>query len=128
MCPTPPRCRTHIIIILPIELNLQMQLVEGNIYHVYNRGNNKRQIFFSRENYLYFLRTVHKTIASCSDIFEWCLMPNHFHFLIHANQNSVLEINEGSFARQQFSQQIKQLLSSYAKAINKQKNFTGSLF
>jgi REP element-mobilizing transposase RayT len=105
-----------------------MQLTEGYIYHVYNRGNNKRQIFFSRDNYLYFLKTVHKTIAPCSDILAWCLMPNHFHFLVRANEISVQQIADGSFPRQLFSQQIKQLLSSYTKAINKQKKFTGSLF
>src|ERR1700749_3158579 len=105
-----------------------MYLIENNVYHVYNRGNNKRKIFFSRDNYLYFLKTVHKTIGSCSDILAWCLMPNHFHFLIHANEKSTIQITDGSFPRQQFSQQVKQLLSSYAKAINKQNNFTGSLF
>lgn len=105
-----------------------MQLTEGDIYHVYNRGNNKQPIFFCDEHYLYFLKGVQKTIAQCSDILCWCLMPNHFHFLIHANTDSVIEIKDGSFPRQQFSQSIKQLLSSYTKAINKQKGFTGSLF
>lgn len=105
-----------------------MQLAEGNIYHVYNRGNNKQQIFFSNENYLYFLKNIHKTIGTSCDILAWCLMPNHFHLLIHANQNTVQQIADGSFPRQQFSQQIKQLLSSYTKAINKERNFTGSLF
>ena len=37
-------------------------------------------------------------------------------------------IQDGSFGRQRFSQGIKQLLSSYAKAINKQEGRTGSLF
>jgi putative transposase len=55
-------------------------------------------------------------------------MPNHFHFLVHANQSSVKLIKDGSFERQQFSQGIKQLLSSYTKGINKQNNSTGSLF
>ncbi len=105
-----------------------MQLTEGYIYHVFNRGNNKQPIFFSEENYLYFLKGVQKTIAQCSDILCWCLMPNHFHFLIHANADSVIEIKDGSFPRQQFSQSIKQLLSSYTKAINKQNDSTGSLF
>jgi len=105
-----------------------MQLTEGYIYHVYNRGNNKQPIFFSDDNYLYFLKGVQKTIAPCCDILCWCLMPNHFHFLIHANKNSIVEIKDGSFPRQQFSQSVKQLLSSYTKAINKQNNFNGSLF
>lgn len=55
-------------------------------------------------------------------------MPNHFHFLVHANTQSVPVILDGSFNRQQFSQGIKQLLSSYAKSINKQEGRTGSLF
>ena len=105
-----------------------MQFTERYIYHVYNRGNNKQPIFFSDDNYLYFLKSMQKTIAQCSDILCWCLMPNHFHFLIHATADSVIEIKDGSFPRQQFSQSIKQLLSSYTKAINKQNNFTGSLF
>lgn len=37
-------------------------------------------------------------------------------------------INDGSFVRQQFSQGIKQLLSSYTKGINKQEKRVGSLF
>jgi len=55
-------------------------------------------------------------------------MPNHFHFLIHANSDSVIEVKDNSFPRQQFSQSIKQLLSSYTKAVNKQQGYTGSLF
>ena len=105
-----------------------MQLTEGYIYHVYNRGNNKQPIFYNDENYLYFLRGVQKNISPCCDILCWCLMPNHFHFLIYANAHSVVEINDDSFRRQQFSQAVKQLLSSYTKAINKQQGFTGSLF
>ncbi len=37
-------------------------------------------------------------------------------------------IKDNGFPRQQFSQSIKQLLSSYTKAVNKQQGFTGSLF
>ena len=105
-----------------------MQLSEGYIYHIYNRGNNKQPVFFSDENYIYFLKGIRKTVAQCSNILCWCLMPNHFHFLIHANASSVIQIKDGSFPRQQFSQSIKQLLSSYTKAINKQQGFTGSIF
>ena len=28
----------------------------GHINHIYNQGNNKQQIFFKRENYLFFLQ------------------------------------------------------------------------
>ena len=55
-------------------------------------------------------------------------MPNHFHFLVHANASSISVVKDGSFERQQFSQGVKQLLSSYTKAINRQEGRTGSLF
>jgi len=105
-----------------------MHLTEGEIYHVFNRGNNKEDIFFRHENYSYFLQGAKKYVIPACDILAWCLMPNHFHLLIHANINSIAIIKDGSFERQQFSQSIKQWLSSYTKAINKQEKRTGSLF
>ena len=56
-----------------------MKIHEPGIYHIYNRGNNKQRIFFQKENYLYFLRKCHQYIKPVSNIFAWCLMPNHFH-------------------------------------------------
>lgn len=105
-----------------------MFLTEGYIYHVFNRGNNRQPIFFRPENYDYFLKNVNRHLNPVCDILAWCLMPNHFHLLIHANQQSTPIIKDGSFERQQFSQGIKQLLSSYTKATNKQEGRTGSLF
>jgi putative transposase len=105
-----------------------MHLTEGEIYHVFNRGNNKQKIFFKPENYSYFLKGIERYLIPYCDLLAWCLMPNHFHMLIHANSSSTPIIKDGSFERQQFSQGIKQLLSSYTKAINKQEGRTGSLF
>jgi len=105
-----------------------MFLTQGEVYHVFNRGNNKQPIFFKPQNYLYFLNKLDRYLTPCCDLLAWSLMPNHFHLLIHANTNSTIVIKEGSFERQQFSQGIKQLLSSYTKAINKQEKRTGSLF
>lgn len=105
-----------------------MQLEQGKLYHVFNRGNNKQRIFLSPENYPYFLQKTRKYLLPVCDMLAYCLMPNHFHFLIHANEKSIAIINDGSFPRQCFSQGIKQLLSSYTKAVNKQKKRTGSLF
>ena len=105
-----------------------MFLTEGDIYHVFNRGNNRQPIFFKPENYDYFLKNINRYLTPVCDILAWCLMPNHFHLLIHANQQSTQIIKDGSFERQQFSQGIKQLLSSYTKATNKQEGRTGSLF
>ncbi len=59
-----------------------MNFNEKEIYHIYNRGNNSQLIFFEKENYNHFLRLVKKFLLPNCEILAWCLMPNHFHFLI----------------------------------------------
>jgi len=45
-----------------------MQLEKGDIYHIYNQGNNKQKIFFDRENYLFFLKKIKTYILPYGDI------------------------------------------------------------
>src|SRR5579885_209493 len=105
-----------------------MHFIEDSIYHVYNQGNNKQQIFFTHENYLYFLNNYRTLVAPYADTIAYCLMPNHFHFLVSTNQQSVKKIKIGSLTLSALSNGIRILLSSYATAINKQQQTTGSLF
>lgn len=63
-----------------------MQFEKYHIYHIYNQGNNSQKIFFSRENYLFFLRKIKIYILPYTDIISWCLMPNHFHFMVLVNE------------------------------------------
>jgi REP element-mobilizing transposase RayT len=107
-----------------------MQFEPNQIYHVYNRGNNKQQIFFNRENYLYFLRKVRKELLPHCEILAYCLMPNHFHFLIYANDNTGAPhiVKEKGLTLTKFGNGIKTLLSSYTRAINNQEKRINSLF
>ena len=68
-----------------------MHFQPNGIYHLYNRGNNKQLIFFSNENYLFFLKKINAQLKPICDILCWCLMPNHFHLIISANDNSCIE-------------------------------------
>jgi len=105
-----------------------MQLYPRDIIHVYNRGNNKQQIFFEDRNYHSFLDKIKKHIAPKADILAYCLMPNHFHFLLHLSDVSCKPIKIGSLMSAEINNGFRILLSSYASAINKQFSFTGSLF
>lgn len=105
-----------------------MVLLADEIYHVYNQGNNKERIFFQERNYNYFLSLTEKFILPYCDIFAYCLMPNHFHFLIHCDDTSVTKIKQGGNEITQLSNGFRKLQLSYAQAINKQENRTGSLF
>lgn len=107
-----------------------MHFEPGHIYHVYNRGNNRIRIFFNQENYLYLLRKVLKEWRRYCDIFCYCLMPNHFHFMLQPNEegcHTVLQKNQPTHL-QLLSRTIGKTLSSYTQAINIQNNTIGNLF
>lgn len=103
-----------------------MKLEKGYIYHVYNQGNNKRPIFYTRRNYFFFMKKIRTHIIPRADIIAWCLMPNHFHLMLYI-KNEFIEI-EGGNRRRSMNHSIGILLRSYARAINKQEETTGSLF
>jgi putative transposase len=61
-----------------------MHFDQGEFYHVYNRGNNQQVIFFNERNYLFFLKKIREQLLPVSDIIAFCLMTNHFHFMLKA--------------------------------------------
>lgn len=95
-----------------------MKLEPDKYYHLYNRSNNNELVFKSRENYLYFLIKYRKYFSNLVTTLVYCLMPDHFHFLIYVKSVDVEIVKKN----------IGILLSSYTKAINKAYNRTGSLF
>ena len=106
-----------------------MNLIPNEFYHIYNRGNNRQTIFFTNDNYIFFLKKIRDQLLPVSKIISYCLMPNHFHFIIMATDKSVEERPSfGGKPMQEFPYRTGILLSSYAQAINKQNKTTGSLF
>lgn len=105
-----------------------MTITEPGIYHIYNRGNNQQKIFFNEDNYFYFLQKCHKYIKPSSEILAWCLMPNHFHFLLEINEKGLGAVQSGGISMTSITNGFRLLQSSYAKGINKQQDRTGNLF
>jgi len=60
----------------------------GKFYHIYNCGVNGENIFLDNDNYEYFLRLYDKNVTAVADTFAWCLMKNHFHFLVRIKEES----------------------------------------
>jgi REP element-mobilizing transposase RayT len=99
----------------------------GYFYHFYNRGNNKENIFLVDDNYRYFLNLVKKYLLSVCDIYSYCLLKNHFHFLLRVKDPEYLPekyLNKQSKLHQPFSN----LFNAYTKATNKTTGRSGSLF
>ena len=110
------------------------EIEEGYFYHIYNRGNNSEKIFFSEENYAYFLKLLTKYIFPVADIYAYCLLNNHFHILVWLKEKNEIEINKLKFSKVEkpkevsASRQFSHFLNAYSQAVNKKYARTGSLF
>lgn len=110
-------------------------LQPSTYYHIYNRGINSGTIFKEARNYTYFLKLYGKYIPIVADTFAYCLLGNHFHFLIQTkseteilNAKSILNPTNIKSASFQISNQFSKLFNSYAQAYNKMYKRTGALF
>lgn len=89
----------------------------GNLFHIFCRGNEKRDIFLEEDDYNRFLtrmkeyKIIHKISIIC-----YCLMPNHFHLVLRQNTNKPLSLF------------IHRLAVSYSMYFNKRYNRVGHLF
>lgn len=63
----------------------------GFVFHVLNRGNERRPIFESDGDYLAFLRVLRETAEHVPvRILAWSLMPNHWHLLLWPREDGEL--------------------------------------
>ncbi len=116
----------------------KVNLVSGEYYHIYNRGNSKQKIFHDNEDYARFISLLYacnsindfrifilakeespydfertKQIVS---IGSYCIMPNHFHILITQKEEKGI------------SKFMQKLTTAYVMYYNKKYKRTGSLF
>jgi putative transposase len=110
--------------------------VPGEFYHIYNRGNNKREIFHDKNDFLFFIKNlnlfntrknlclrctlkdflIYNNNKELVSVGCYCLMPNHFHLIIS-------EKNIGYITK--FMQKVT---TSYVMYYNQKYKTTGSLF
>lgn len=89
----------------------------GAFYHAYNRGNRKQQIFLEENDYKRFLSKVAEYKEKFNvNILAFCLMPNHFHFLLQ-------QLTDHSI-----SKFFSNLCNSQSKYFNTKYETVGSLF
>lgn len=114
------------------------KFLNNHFYHIFNRGVEKRKIFFSKADYERFLETIHyyqfggtKPKLSTRKRYRlvdfdkakkivkincYCFMPNHFHLLLEqAREKGIQEF-------------MSKVLNSYTKYYNTKHKRVGHLF
>lgn len=110
-------------------------LATGEMYHVYNRGVDKRTIFNDKSDYLRFYQSLYyfntfeptinfqraarkevRNIDRLIDVQAYCLLPNHYHLIVKQLQNGGLS----SF--------MKRISAGYTGYFNEKYDHSGVLF
>ena len=110
---------------------------EGAYFHVYNRGAGKNLVFLDDQDYLAFLYRAKILLGlepppkrtfkggglrlkvlplNAVEVLCYCLMPNHFHFLIKQNQKDGVK------------KFLHRLCTSYSSYFNRKYNHSGHVF
>jgi putative transposase len=107
-------------------------------YHLFNHAIGDENLFRNNGNYQYFLTKFGQYINPVCKVYAYCLMPNHFHFLIQVKKKAILEqyylekfptsINPSIDYNKLVMQQFSNMLNGYAQAYNKMFVRKGALF
>ncbi|MBK8444521.1 MAG: hypothetical protein IPL35_14410 [Sphingobacteriales bacterium] len=125
-------------------MNNYKPLAAERFYHIYNKGINGEDIFKQERNYRFFLSKYALYLSPVVDTFAYCLLKNHFHFLIRVKPQKSLQTfyltNFANTSTQKnraseglhspdfiVSKQFARLFSSFTQSINKTMGRTGSL-
>lgn len=111
-------------------MNYRIPIEPGKFYHIWNRGNNREDLFYTSANYKYFLRMYAEYLDPVAETYAYCLLPNHFHLLIRTKPFAIPVSPAGETGKKSnpVSLAFQRFFTAYSQAINLQENRTGSLF
>ncbi len=109
-------------------MNIQ-PLIEGEYFHIYNRGVNGEDIFKEERNYHYFLQQYNIYCSNILETLAYALLKNHFHLVVYIKENvTVPSYNRQGIVKLNASKQLSHFFNSYAQSVNKVYKRTGPLF
>ena len=95
----------------------RIPFIQGNYYHIYNRGAGRQRIFHEHRNYVYLLRLLKSVARECEvAVIAYSLLPNHYHWLLRQDGETSL----GKVPARVFG--------SYSQAFNHAYGHSGTLF
>ena len=90
--------------------------LEGGLYHVIARGNDRQNIFHSREDQQKFISLLEKAKSKLGFyLYSYCLMTNHLHLLIERRSETI-------------GRTMQRVLTGYSQYYNKRYHKVGHVF
>lgn len=91
---------------------------KNSFYHIYNRGNEKKEIFRGKKDYKVFKNQFFKYCKKYRLLsISFCLMPNHYHLIIKCWKN-----------KDDISKFMHAFMTSYVMYFNREHKRVGRLF
>lgn len=94
----------------------------NQFYHIYNHAANNELMFRDRDNYRFFMERWSRYLSPFVDVYAYCLMPDHFHFLIRVKNTLTAKVHK------QVTGAFRKFFASYTLSFNRYWNRSGSLF
>ena len=90
--------------------------ISGGLYHVITRGNNRRKVFRSHDDYVKLIDFLTQQKSKLPfHLYAYCLMPNHVHLLLEMQEDRVSGI-------------MQRVLTSYSRYHNRKYRKVGHVF
>lgn len=104
----------------------------NSFYHIYNRAIGNEKLFVTNNDYYFFIRKTERFLLPVVQIYAFCLIPNHFHFLVKTKDSSDIKkhntLNFDKSSVDVLNKPFKNFFNSYSKSFNKAHNRMGRLF
>lgn len=121
---------------------IKTQFFPETIYHVYSHANGSENLFRNDNDYTIFLTKYSKYLYAMAETYAYCLMPNHFHFMIRIRSEVELlkaisdfktkrtceDLKSPGVLSDIISRQFGHLLNSHTQWYNNRYERSGSLF
>ena len=125
-----------------MSINYWQDFEEGKIYHIYNKTSNNLVLFKDDSDYLLYLNKFKFYFSGLFDTYAYCLIPNHFHFLLKVkplyeitqyaeslDSISSRKLLEGNISHSKFLISIfKNFFSSVSLSYKSKYNHSGQVF
>ena len=113
----------------------QPKLQFETLYHVFNRGQDRRNIFSDDQHYQTFFELYARHIHPVANTYAYCLLPTHFHLMVRIKSEVELvksvpgiETLGGTTLMSIPTQAFSNFFSAYSRALHNQPGKTANLF